>query len=69
LGTGERIHKEGFLTSTEVAKIKEDFFGDPTAVVDKKGHEIGKIKTDLFGDKIIVDKDGKKIGEYKRDKK
>lgn len=66
---GERIHRNNILTSTEVAKIKEDFLGNPTAIVDKKGHEIGKVKTDWFGDKIIVDKAGKKIGEYKRGKK
>ena len=51
-----------------MGKVKEGFFGEPTAILDKDGKEVGKIKDTLLQGEIIVDKNGNKIGEY-NDKK
>lgn len=66
LGNDERIYKENLLTKTEVGRIKEATLLKPTTIVDQKGREMGKIKKEFLGKEIIVTKEGKKIGEYKR---
>lgn len=62
----DEIHKDGTLSSDKVGEVVKDWLGNPSHIVDTHGEKVADIKTDWLGRTVMVDKDGKEIGEYKK---